>query len=151
MNRDDRADKIKDGLEFLHAIKEGRIPPPPAWRLLDCVITGINEGIVTLEMTPAWHHCNRFGVVQGGILCTLLDASMACTLSSALPHGTGFGSAEIKVSYFRPVTIEMGVIRSEGSIIHKERRIAVLEGRITDGEGRLCAHSMSTFMISGKK
>lgn len=137
----------ESGLEYLLAIKEGRIPPPPVWNLIGCRLAEIREGCVTLEITPAEYHYNRFGVVQGGILCTMLDASMACTLSSSLPQGTGFSSPELKANYFRPITVETGVVCCESTIIHRGNRIAVLEGKILDREGRLCAQSMATFMI----
>ena len=64
----------ESGLEYLLAIKEGRIPPPPVWNLIGCRLAEIREGCGTLEITPAEYHYNRFGVVQGGILCTMLDA-----------------------------------------------------------------------------
>ena len=137
----------ESGLEYLLAIKEGRIPPPPVWNLIGCRLAEIRDESVTLEITPAEYHYNRFGVVQGGILCTILDASMACTLSFSLPRGTGFSSPEIKVNYFRPVTIETGMLSCESIIIHKGSRIAVLEGKILDTENRLYVQSMATFTI----
>ncbi|MBA4417454.1 MAG: hypothetical protein C0392_06050 [Syntrophus sp. (in: bacteria)] len=143
--------QAQSGLEYLLAIKEGRISPPPVWNLIGCRLAEICEGRVTLEVTPAEYHYNRFGVVQGGILCTILDASMACTLSSSLSQGTGFSSPELNVNYFRPVRVETGVVRCESTIIHKGNRIAVLEGKILDREARLCAQSMATFMIFATK
>jgi uncharacterized protein (TIGR00369 family) len=135
------------GLDYLHAVKEGRIPPPPIWRLVNCRLVKIDRGYVIFEITPAEYHYNRFGRVQGGILCTVLDAAMACALSSALPPGMSFTSPELKVNYFRPITIETGLMRCESSVTHKGNRIAVLEAKMLDGTGRLYTHAMSTFMI----
>jgi len=135
------------GLEYLYAVKAGQIPPPPVWNLVDCRLVEIKEGHIVFELNPSEHHYNRFGRVQGGVLCVVLDATMASTLSSALPIGMNFTSPELKINYFRPITSETGTIRCEGSIIHKGNRIAILEAKIVDNEGKLYANAMSTFMI----
>ena len=139
--------QAESGIGYLLAVKEGRIPPPPVWSLIGCRLAEISEESVTLEATPREYHLNRFGVVQGGILCTILDATMACTLGISLSRETRFSSPELKVNYFRPVTMQTGLILCRSTFIHKGKQIAVLEGKILDKEGKLYAQSMSTFMI----
>ena len=135
------------GLDYLHGMKDGRIPPPPAWSLVGCRLTEVDTGRVVCQFTPAEHLCNRFGKVQGGILCVVIDAAMGSAISSVLSPGMSFTTPEIKVNYFRPITGDNGTMSCESTIIHRGDRIAVLEARVLDATGRLYAHALSTFMI----
>jgi acyl-coenzyme A thioesterase PaaI-like protein len=47
----------------------------------------------------------------------------------------------------RPITPETGVIRAEGVVLSRGRRVGTAEGRITDGKGRLLAHGTTTCLI----
>lgn len=144
---DPKTAQAMDGLDYLHAVKEGRIPPPPVWSLVGCRLVEIDRGRIVLEIAPAEYLYNRFGRVQGGILCAVLDAAMACALSSVIPPGMYFTSPEMKVSYFRPIVAEVGTLRCEGIITHRGSRIAFLEARIVDSTGKLYTQAMSTFMV----
>jgi len=81
-------------------VKAGRIPPPPVWNIVDCRLVEINKGHVVFETTPFEYHYNRFGRIQGGALCVMLDATMACTLGSVLPAGMSFASPELKANSY---------------------------------------------------
>jgi acyl-coenzyme A thioesterase PaaI-like protein len=41
----------------------------------------------------------------------------------------------------------MGLIKAEGVVLNRGRRIGTAEGRITDGKGRLLAHGTTTCLI----
>jgi uncharacterized protein (TIGR00369 family) len=41
----------------------------------------------------------------------------------------------------------MGVIRAEGTVLSRGRRVGTAEGRITDERGRLLAHGTTTCLI----
>jgi uncharacterized protein (TIGR00369 family) len=140
-------DSTMSGLEYLSAVKEGRIPPPPVWNLVNFRLTEAAAGRVLFEIAPAQYHYNRFGKVQGGIACTILDSAMACTVTSVLPEGTGFTTLDLKVQYFRPMSVETGLMRCVGAIIHRGDRIVVAEARMLDNGDLLYAYAMSSCMI----
>jgi uncharacterized protein (TIGR00369 family) len=54
---------------------------------------------------------------------------------------------EFKISFVRAITPETGVIRAEGVVLNRGRRVATAEGRLQDGTGRLLAHGTTTCMI----
>jgi len=135
------------GLDYLKAMQEGRIPPPPIAMLIDMRIVEVSEGRVVFAAQPAEFHYNPLGAVHGGLAATLLDSALGCAIHSTLPAGTSFTTLEIKVNYLRPMTRETGLVYSEGKVIHVGGRIATAEGRITDADGKLYAHGTTTCII----
>jgi uncharacterized protein (TIGR00369 family) len=43
------------------------------------------------------------------------------------------------------------VIRCEAKVLHVGSRVATAEGRVTDREGRLCAHGSTTCLVYDMK
>jgi uncharacterized protein (TIGR00369 family) len=135
------------GLEFLRGLKEGSIKEPPISMLIGAAVAEVEEGRVVFELTPEEYHCNPFGTVHGGIACSMLDAATGSAVYSMLPAGVGYTSIDLKINYIRPVMVKTGRMLAEGRIIHMGTRVAVAEGRFTDGKGRLYAFGLSTCMI----
>ncbi len=142
-----QAGRAMRGLDYLKAIQEGRIPPPPIAVLVDMRIVEVSEGRVVFAAQPAEFHYNPLGAVHGGLAATLLDSALGCAIHSTLPAGTGFTTLEIKVNYLRPMTRDTGLVYCEGKVIHVGGRIATAEGRITDADGKLYAHGTTTCII----
>ncbi|HEY6107121.1 MAG TPA: PaaI family thioesterase [Anaeromyxobacteraceae bacterium] len=135
------------GLDYLAALKEGRVPQPPAARLLGYRIRDVERGRTVFELEPAEHHYNPFATVHGGIMATLLDTAMTAAVLSALEVGVACATLEMKVNFVRAVTAETGALRCEGKVIHLGTSIATAEGRLLDGRGRLCAHALTTCSV----
>ena len=90
---------------------------------------------------------NFNGTVHGGVPYTLADVSMGRALSHHLADDERIATVEMKVNYF--VAVSSGTLVAEGKLIHKSRRLAVLESEVTC-EGRLIAKAVGTFYISKK-
>jgi uncharacterized protein (TIGR00369 family) len=135
------------GIEYLRAIRDGRIPAPPFALTLDMRLVEVEEGHALFECEPAEYHYNPIGVVHGGLAATLLDSAMGCAVQSLLPAGTGYTTLEIKVNFVRALTSTTGTARAEGWIVNQGRRVAVAEARITDASGKLYAHGTTTCLI----
>ncbi len=135
------------GLDLLREMKEGRIPPPPVWELVNFRVTEMAEGRVVFEIDPAEYHYNRFGVVQGGIECAILDAAVGYAVHSTLPAGTGYTTLELKTNYLRPISMETGTIRCIGSIIHRGSRVALAQADMVDRDDLLYTHAVSTCLL----
>jgi uncharacterized protein (TIGR00369 family) len=135
------------GLDILRGIQAGTLPRPPVLDTLEIDPVEVEEGRVVFEMTPQEWHYNPIGGVHGGVLSTLVDSALGCAVHSRLPAGVGYTSLEIKVNFVRPVTIETGRIRCEGTILSLGRRSATAEARVTSADGKLLAHATTTCMI----
>jgi len=135
------------GLDYLRSIKMGKISPPPIARLVGYRISEIEHGHAVFELKPAEFLYNPFATVHGGIASTLLDTTMIAAVLSTLSKGFGCSTLEIKVNFICPITIESGLMRCEGRVIHSGNRIATAEGKVMNSEDRLYAHGVSTCMI----
>ena len=139
--------RTMSGLEYLRAMQDGEIPPPPIAVLMNMDIAVIEEGRVVFTAEPAEYHYNPIGTVHGGFAATLLDSALGCVVQTMLPAGVGYTTLELKVNYLRPMTSSTGTVYSEGKIIYSGGRIATAEGRITDASGKLYAHATTTCII----
>jgi uncharacterized protein (TIGR00369 family) len=144
-----RAIKRMSGLDYLLSLKDAQNPLPPMYALFNFRFLEVEAGRVLFEATPAPYHCNPVGIVHGGFACTLLDSATALAVLTVLSAGTDLMSLEIKVNFVRPIKVQTGAVRCEGNTIHSGHRVATTEGRITDSEGKLYAHALSTCLITG--
>ena len=142
------AGSTMSGLEFIRAIFEGRLPPPPIAVTMDFTGAEAEEGRVVFVGEPREFLYNPIGVVHGGYAMTLLDSAMGCAVQTTLAQGEGYTSLETSVNFVRPITSETGRVRCEASILHRGGRIATAEGRlIAEKTGKLLAHGTTTCLI----
>lgn len=137
----------RGGLELLRAMIAGELAAPPVMQLIDMSRMEADEGRVVVEMTAQEFHYNPLGTVHGGVLSTLLDTAAACAVHTTLPAGVAYTSLDLNVKFLRPVTVESGVLRCEGTVVQRGRRTALAEARLIDAAGRLVAHATSTCLI----
>jgi uncharacterized protein (TIGR00369 family) len=135
------------GIDFLRAIRDGRLPAPPIAQLLGMRLAAVEDGAAAFELTPAEQHFNPIGVVHGGIAATLLDSAMGCTVHSKLPAGVGYTTLEMKVNLVRAITLKTGLLRASARIVHFGGRSATAEGRLEDASRKLYAHASTTCII----
>jgi uncharacterized protein (TIGR00369 family) len=88
-------------------------------------------------------------VVHGGLVCTLLDSVAGCAVHSTLPAGVGYTSAEIKVSYLRPVRADTGKLLAHGWVVKPGRRLAFAEADVRSPDGKVIATASSTLLVMG--
>ena len=139
------------GLDYLQAVRDGRIPLAPAARLIGYRIREVEPGRSLFELEAQECHYNPFATVHGGILGTLLDAAMAAAVLATLPVGVACATLEMKVNFVRPVTEGAGPVRCEGKLLHRGANVATADGKILDAQGKLCAHGVATFSIFSAK
>jgi len=139
------------GLEFLRAIRDGMLPPPPIARLLGFQMCEIEVGRAVFECEPDEAAYNPIGVVHGGLVCTLADTVAACAVHTTLEAGVAYTSIDVNVSYLRPVTSESGVLRATGLVTKPGRRVAFSKAEIADAGGRIVATATSSCLVMEPK
>ena len=135
------------GIDFLRAIRDGDLPPPPIAVLLGFRLAEVEPGHVVFECVPGEQHYNPIGVVHGGLAMTLLDSAMGCSVQSRVPAGSGYTTLEAKTNLVRAITEKTGKLRAIGRLVHLGSRIATAEGRLEDASGKLYAHSSTTCIV----
>lgn len=134
------------GLEQLRAlIASGR--RPGIADSLDFNLVEADDGRAVFEGTPGPHAYNPIGSVHGGYAATLLDSACGCAAHSRLTATQGYTTLELKVSYHRAMTSEVGLIRAEATLISFGRRAAFAQATLTDASGRVYATATSTLLI----
>ncbi len=138
----------RSGLEVLRDIAAGKLPPPPITSTLGFRGVSFEEGKAVFEGEPDESVYNPIGVVHGGYAMTLLDSAMGCAVQSTLKAGERYTTLEVKTNFVRPITIDTGRVRCEGTIVYRGGTIATAEGRLTNSEGKLLAHATTTCLIA---
>jgi uncharacterized protein (TIGR00369 family) len=138
----------RSGMAVLRAISSGEVPAPPVVQMLGMDLVEVEaEGRVAIYLTPREFHYNPLGTVHGGVLATLLDTATGCAVHSTLPEGIGYTSVDLNTKFLRPVTVESGRLRCEGTVLSRGRRTALAQATVTDAAGRLVAHATSTCLL----
>src|ERR1700728_2179374 len=106
------AGRAMSGLDFIRAIRDGLLAPPPMASVFDFAITEVEVGRVTFECTPDESAYNPIGVVHGGLVCTLADSVVGCAVQTTLEAGVAWTSLDLNVSYLRTVTVDSGRLRA---------------------------------------
>jgi uncharacterized protein (TIGR00369 family) len=136
------------GLEYLTAIVDGELPPPPMAVTMRMQPVELGEGRVVFEGEPGEEHYNPIGIVHGGYAATLLDSALGSAVHTLLPPGVAYASLGLEVKYVRPLTRETGRVVCEAEVVYRGRRQATAEARLIAAEsGKLLAHGTTTCLI----
>lgn len=137
----------KSGLQFLRAMLDGEIPPPPVAALIGMKLEAVAPGQVVFAFEPVEFLLNYNGVLHGGIAALICDTSCGCAVISELPPGATCATLEIKINYIRAVGAGSSRLTCTGAVLHLGQRSALAEARLLDARGKLVAHATSTLMI----
>jgi len=135
------------GLEFVRGLVEGTLPLNTIAETLGYDIIEAENGRVVVVAEPKNSHLNPAGTVHGGLAATMLDSCMGLAIQSTLEKGVGSTTLEFKIPFVRPITPETGLIKAEGTVINRGRRVGTADGRVTDSKGRVLVHGTTTCLI----
>lgn len=140
-----------DGADALRAMMNGEIPSPPIAKLFGLRFHDVEVGKVRMSIVPDESHYNPLGMVHGGVMATVLDTAMGCSVQSTLPKGRGYTTLNISVNYVRAITIATGELFAEGTVIHAGRTTALAQGRVVDAAGKLYATGETTCLLFDRR
>lgn len=135
------------GHDYLQAVVDGRIPPPPIAAHVTMEFVAVSHGAVTFRCHPDESLFNPIGAVHGGFACTMLDSALGCATHTTLSAGTGYTSIEIKVNYLRPVRLDSGPLTCTGRVTKEGRRVAFADAELTEADGRLVATATGALLV----
>lgn len=136
------------GLDYVTAISTGELPPPPIAVLMNMQPIELGPGFAVFEGRPGEEHYNPIGVVHGGYASTLLDSALGCAVHTTLEKGSAYTTLSLEVKFLRAITREIDCVRAEAEVLHRGRRQATAQAKLTEAStGRLLASATSTCMI----
>ena len=104
------------------------------------------EGIARSRMEPDDRFCWPFaGQPHGGVLFTLMDATMAWAVISELDPGYGCATISLEIQYTHPA--KGSLFTCSARTTHRTRRLSFVRAEIHDTEGQLLAAGQGTFRI----
>ena len=131
------------GLEQVSTFLERGGPAPPIARLTGALPSHFAPGEATFEMPASGWLSSGLGVVAGGTLAMLTDASLGCAIQTALGPGTPYTTAELSMTLVRPIPTDGRMLTARGKLIHAGRSLGLSEVFVDDADGRLVAHGTS--------
>jgi uncharacterized protein (TIGR00369 family) len=135
------------GIELLRAMIAGRLPAPPMAGWLRFGLVEVGEGRAVFEGEPDVQFLNPMGIIHGGWALALIDSATGCAAHTLLEAGAGYTTVETRANFNRPIMPDTGLVRAEGTVISRGRRIITAEARVIDATGKLLAHGGSTLMV----
>lgn len=135
------------GRQVVERIVSGELPQPPIAEALGLRLVEVGDGAAVFEAEPSEYHYNVIGTVHAGLALTLLDSAMGCAFVTTLDSGVGWTTLELKANFTRALTVDTGIVRCTGRVVHPGRTVATTEARLEDSRGRLCAHGTSTILV----
>ena len=136
-----------DGLEALGMMKRGEVPVTNVTRWMHFSLESVERGRVVFGMTPHEDLYNLIGSVHGGIITTLMDNALGCSVQSLLPAGQVATTMDLHTRFHRPVTAAVGKVFADARVVHAGRRTATSEAHLVDEKGTVYATGTSTLMI----
>ena len=128
------------GLEVARRAAAGELARPPIHHLFGLTPTEAGLGKSTFSMPVTRWLEDQAGIMWGGIFALLADAPLGVSLYTGLPPGKGVATAELFLSYVRPMTRDTGTVVGRGQAIHMGRDVGLSQVHIEDRHGRLLAH-----------
>jgi uncharacterized protein (TIGR00369 family) len=141
------SERAGTGLEYLRKIVAGEYAGLPIGEHLGFRIVAVEKGRVVLTGQPDRRSYNLLNSVHGGWTAAILDTAMALANLSTLGADMGFTTLDIRINYLRPITVETGEVRAEGTVIQGGRRVAYCEAKLVDSGGKLLAHGTGSCLI----
>ena len=125
----------------------GRIPPPPAAKVLGWELVEVNPELGTIEV--AFQAGNQFanpvGAIQGGFLAAMLDDTLAPALVATLAEDQFAPTLDLHVQFLRPA--RPGRLLGRGRIVQRGRDVCFLAGELAGPDGKPVAVATATARI----
>ncbi|HKB93127.1 MAG TPA: PaaI family thioesterase [Gaiellaceae bacterium] len=124
-------------------------PSPHIWLTLGYRSVEQKDGVAVIEWEATPDYCFHDGagghIVHGGMVTTLLDTAMGGACWSVLEDDESFLTADLHAEFVR--SARPGVLRAEGRVVRRNRRVAFCAADLYDAAGELLASSRCTQII----
>jgi uncharacterized protein (TIGR00369 family) len=137
----DRSFLALAGEERMGAARRGLIPYSPMGYLTELEMTEGSRGHSTFSMPTSPWFANSSGLISGGVLALIGDAALGSVIHSDVGPGQGMTTAELSMSFLRPVVPKAGAaITGSGQLIHRGRSLGISEAFLFDYDDELISH-----------
>lgn len=139
------SDGVPAGLDPALAARVDGVLAVPLHRFLGLEVVAVGDGAAHARFTVGESAINNVGLIHGGVLYSLLDATCFLAVAGQLPAGRTASTIDIAFSMMRPVSAGAVVDLSAG-LDRLGRGTAFLHGLATAG-GKPVAKAQATKAI----
>jgi uncharacterized protein (TIGR00369 family) len=122
---------------------------PHVWRTLGYRRTLTEPGRMEIEWDASEDYTfpdgNGGSIVHGGLVGTVLDTAMGGACATVLEDGESFLTADLRVEFMRAA--RPGVVRAEGRVVRKTRRVVFCSAELFDADGTHLASARCTQVL----
>ncbi|MGZ5829745.1 MAG: PaaI family thioesterase [Xanthobacteraceae bacterium] len=119
----------------------------PLAAALECQLLSLDRtaGVVRLSFNPGPQFVQGRGVVQGGIVSTMLDFAAAFAALSVVPEGQTAATASMTVNF--QGAVRAGPVMATGTVERAGKRLIFTRARITGEADRLMAAATAVMSV----
>jgi uncharacterized protein (TIGR00369 family) len=128
------------------------LPEPHVWTTLGYRNAGWEPGRAVIEWDAPKEFCFLFNDgyrVHGGMLATLLDTAMGGACWTLMDEDEHFLTGDLNVEFYR--SARPGLLRAEGRVVHRTKRLVFCAAEIADGDGNAIAGSRCTQVVLAER
>lgn len=113
-------------------------------QLVGTELSNVEERRATINLKAEERHLNPSGTVHGGVISTLIDASMAEALNTMIEEGEQPFTIQITVNYMKPG--KPGMLTSTAQVRKGGERITIVEAEVMqEDEDEVIALATGTY------
>jgi uncharacterized protein (TIGR00369 family) len=137
---------MSDPQSYFNRMQRGELPPPSVFTLLGGVICGIDAlaGTWRVDYMGTSNFLNPAGLIQGGMLCAMLDDLTASHVDSTLVAGEYVTTLNLNVSFLRPA--QPGLLHGESNLVRRGREICHVSAVLTQDD-KIVASAVATCKV----
>jgi uncharacterized protein (TIGR00369 family) len=129
------------GIERMGAGRRGLIPYSPMGYLTELEMTAGSRGHSSFSMPASPWFANSSGLISAGMFAVIGDAALGSVVHSDVEAGQGMTTAELSMSFLRPVVPRDGAtVTGSGQLIHRGRSMGISEAFLFDDDDQLISH-----------
>jgi uncharacterized protein (TIGR00369 family) len=114
---------------------------------LDCRIVALDRkaGVIHLTFNPGPQFVQGRGVVQGGIVATMLDFAAAFAALSVLPEGQTAATASMTANF--QGAVRAGLVKATGKVERAGKRLVFVRAEIAGDDERIMAAGTAVMTV----
>lgn len=117
------------------------------WGYLGCELVSVGERETIVRLQARERHLNMMGIVNGGVLASLLDNTMGIAAVANRPDDL-IVTSNLNVHFVHP--LRAGLLEVRAHVVHSTNRMMTVYGSVTGEDGRLGTIGTGSFRVKGE-